>query len=290
MAAVFLKRNFIFFILLSAVLHLWSLAVNFYGPAEPVTARAVGISYVSRSAERFQPYIAAVLDREERVESSRTATHNSLPKKQAEQVRKVVPDVNAVKPQVTTSPRQDNSRQAPAVSSPPSKRAPVRREEEEEASTSAAHEAAISMEAMPSASAIIPSPTASVVTQQQALSDALIFHGKQHNLGQQQEENAVSGEVGFTEAQPRYERNPAPVYPEIARRRGWQGTVQFKVLVRADGRVGELEIIESSGYRALDNVARKTIHRWLFQPATRWGVPVASQVVVPIDFVLEERR
>jgi protein TonB len=94
-------------------------------------------------------------------------------------------------------------------------------------------------------------------------------------------------EKAFQGALPRYELNPPPKYPEVARRRGLAGTVVLEVAVRADGRVNEVILKESSGYRSLDRSAIRTVRRWLFKPATSTGFPIASRVEVPIDFNLD---
>lgn len=88
------------------------------------------------------------------------------------------------------------------------------------------------------------------------------------------------------QAIPRYDLNPLPQYPEIARRRGQQGAVQLEVLVLANGRVGETKLVVSSGYKGLDRAAQKAVRHWQFKPAKSFGVAVVSRVVVPVDFVL----
>ncbi len=85
---------------------------------------------------------------------------------------------------------------------------------------------------------------------------------------------------------PLYAGNPKPEYPKIARLRGWEGTVRLDVVVRKDGRVGKVELADSSGFRALDRVALKTVYRWRFRPAMSSGEPVESKVQVPVRFVL----
>ena len=116
----------------------------------------------------------------------------------------------------------------------------------------------------------------------------------QEPVSEHQEQGAAFQQTAtvsqFQQAQPRYASNPVPEYPAVARRRGWEGQVRFEVLVQPDGSVGEIELLESSGFRSLDRAARRAIHRWTFHPATSWGAPVASRVVVPIDFVLESGR
>ncbi len=90
----------------------------------------------------------------------------------------------------------------------------------------------------------------------------------------------------FQAALPRYDLNPRPRYPEVARRRGWEGRALFEVLVLKDGRVGELKMVQSSGYRSLDRAARKAIRGWVFKAAESAGSAVDSRVIVPVDFVL----
>ncbi|MBD1399482.1 energy transducer TonB [Pelovirga terrestris] len=88
-------------------------------------------------------------------------------------------------------------------------------------------------------------------------------------------------------AAPRYGYHPAPAYPRLARHRGWEGTVEFKVRVLPDGQVGEVTLISSSGYKNLDQAAHRAINRWRFTPASRAGKVVESWVVVPVHFVLD---
>jgi protein TonB len=88
-------------------------------------------------------------------------------------------------------------------------------------------------------------------------------------------------------AAPRYGYHPAPAYPRRARDRGWEGTVELKVRVLPSGKVGEVKLINSSGYKSLDQAARRAIKRWRFTPASRAGGVVESWVVVPVHFVLD---
>jgi protein TonB len=70
--------------------------------------------------------------------------------------------------------------------------------------------------------------------------------------------------------------------------RGWEGDVLFEVLVTKTGRVGQLQMLTSSGYRSLDNAAQKALKRWIFKPATTFGgIEIDSLVRVPIKFSLQ---
>lgn len=83
-----------------------------------------------------------------------------------------------------------------------------------------------------------------------------------------------------------YLHNPPPVYPTMARSRGWEGRVIIKVLVSAEGRASEVHIEQSSEHDSLDEAALEAIRQWHFVPATRAGKPVQAWVLVPMDFRL----
>jgi protein TonB len=88
-------------------------------------------------------------------------------------------------------------------------------------------------------------------------------------------------------ARPKYNQNPPPHYPSIARRRRHQGTVILDVYVLEDGRVGDLRVAESSNYSLLDRAAMKAVRHWQFDPARKGGREVAMWVKVPIRFDLK---
>ena len=83
-----------------------------------------------------------------------------------------------------------------------------------------------------------------------------------------------------------YLKNPAPEYPQMAQRRGWEGTVLLRVEVLASGRPGQIQIQKSSGRDALDAAALAAVKRWSFVPAKQGDVAQAGWVSVPIDFKL----
>ena len=83
-------------------------------------------------------------------------------------------------------------------------------------------------------------------------------------------------------------RNPLPRYPAIARRRGWEGRVVLRVEVDSDGRPLSVAIAQSSDHSVLDDAARSTIRRWLFEPGRRGGQAVVAVVEVPVVFRLHD--
>jgi protein TonB len=84
-----------------------------------------------------------------------------------------------------------------------------------------------------------------------------------------------------------YLRNPAPEYPSLAMRRGWEGTVLLRVHVLASGKPGEIQIQKSSGRDQLDEAALAAVKRWSFVPAKQGDVAQDGWVSVPIDFKLK---
>jgi len=96
------------------------------------------------------------------------------------------------------------------------------------------------------------------------------------------------GGGGLIKATPRYESNPLPNYPRLARQNHWEGTVRLRARVTAGGDVEGVSLERSSGHAVLDRSALDGVQRWRFIPATRGGVPVACEVSIPVAFKLTE--
>lgn len=75
-------------------------------------------------------------------------------------------------------------------------------------------------------------------------------------------------------------------YPAESLRKGEAGSVMIRVRISADGKPGEAEIEQSSGFRNLDKAARKAVMRWTFAPKIVNGSAVESEILVPVDFKL----
>jgi len=85
-----------------------------------------------------------------------------------------------------------------------------------------------------------------------------------------------------------YASASAPPYPRAELLAGHQGTVTLRVLVDIDGRPLQVDVESGSGYRRLDEAARRHVLRhWTFQPAMREGQAVQAIGLVPIEFSLE---
>jgi periplasmic protein TonB len=77
-----------------------------------------------------------------------------------------------------------------------------------------------------------------------------------------------------------------PLYPSQAIRMGHTGTVILSVQVLANGRVGEVRLVQSSGFQSLDESAMREARRWRFEPGTRDGVAAPMWKQIPITFRL----
>jgi periplasmic protein TonB len=77
-----------------------------------------------------------------------------------------------------------------------------------------------------------------------------------------------------------------PRYPESARRAGVQGVTTLRVRVLENGRVGEVVVDTSAGFRDLDFAAVEAVKKWLFEPARQGKDAVSVWVMLPVKFEL----
>jgi protein TonB len=84
---------------------------------------------------------------------------------------------------------------------------------------------------------------------------------------------------------PRLLNEVKPDYTEDARRRGLEGEVVLEIVVRHDGRVGDVRVLKGLG-AGLDQQAIQAVRRWTFAAATRKGRPVDVIVEVAVEFTL----
>jgi TonB family protein len=80
-------------------------------------------------------------------------------------------------------------------------------------------------------------------------------------------------------------REVKPQYTEDARRLGVEGDVVLEIVVRADGSVGGITILQRLG-SGLDQRAVDAVRQWRFSPAKRYGTPVDVLVEVAVEFTL----
>lgn len=83
--------------------------------------------------------------------------------------------------------------------------------------------------------------------------------------------------------------NPPPVYPEIARRAGVEGTVWVKIWVDKDGNPKKA-VIQKSDAELFNQPAIDAAMKWKFTPAIMNNGPVSVWVSIPFKFKLNAAR
>lgn len=92
------------------------------------------------------------------------------------------------------------------------------------------------------------------------------------------------GEYVYVEELPEAVTKVQPIYPDLARDAGVDGTVLVQALVGKDGRVKDTKVVRSSPM--LDAAAVNAVRQWVFKPALSNNKPVAVWVAVPVKFSL----
>lgn len=77
-------------------------------------------------------------------------------------------------------------------------------------------------------------------------------------------------------------------YPSQARKRGQEGYVLLNVLVRDDGSIGRLKVLDSKPRGVFDEAAKGWVQNWVFDPATYENNPVSTWVKQKVVFKLQK--
>lgn len=88
-------------------------------------------------------------------------------------------------------------------------------------------------------------------------------------------------------ARPNPSQNSAPTYPDLARKKGWTGSVLLRAQISAQGTVDSLTLLKSSGHEILDQSATRAVRQWRFYPQEVGGTPTSSTVEIPVKFSLK---
>ncbi len=114
------------------------------------------------------------------------------------------------------------------------------------------------------------------------------------DAGQAPDAKAAPAEVEGTDGMrvvdelPKMLKQVAPRYPAGARKRGEQGTVHVRALVKKDGMPTRVQVPSGKGVTPeLDRAAIEAVRQWTFVPAQSEGKPVAVYVVIPVKFQLK---
>ncbi len=84
-------------------------------------------------------------------------------------------------------------------------------------------------------------------------------------------------------------RKVDPKYPPELIEQNVQGEVVLYAVIRADGSVGDIQVVRSLDPQ-LDANAKSALSQWKFRPATKAGVPVDLEAIVHIPFKIRDDR
>lgn len=105
-------------------------------------------------------------------------------------------------------------------------------------------------------------------------------------------DNSVKKDLVFQQYEldqaPRAVVKMPPVYPYKAREQGIEGVVEVKILVRDDGSVGDIQIMDSRPKDVFDDAVINAIEKWRFEAGTIGGKKVTSWVVTSLHFKLNQ--
>ena len=93
--------------------------------------------------------------------------------------------------------------------------------------------------------------------------------------------SATTTEVGYAQLSP-------PAYPKQAAAEKTTGRVLLKIGVGVDGKPQTIDIVSSEPAGVFDQAAMDAVAKWTFTPATEAGVPMASTVLVPVNFAMDD--
>ena len=82
----------------------------------------------------------------------------------------------------------------------------------------------------------------------------------------------------------RYADDLQPAYPIGQLRREREGEVSVRVLVGTDGRVKDIQLIESPHEDFWSATRKRALRKWRFTPATKDGMPVESWMTLKVLF------
>jgi protein TonB len=79
----------------------------------------------------------------------------------------------------------------------------------------------------------------------------------------------------------------APTYPALSRRLGEEGKLVLRVELDEKGHINQAQVVNSSGFKRLDEAAMAAVKTWRCTPPVRNGEPVRAVALQPFNFVLE---
>ena len=148
--------------------------------------------------------------------------------------------------------------------------------------------------APPAAAIPVPVPDAEAPQEQTIMSQEEIAtstpgmaeagEGQQIVVAPSEDDLPRFGDYVYVEELPEAVTRIAPIYPDLAREAGVDGTVMVQALVGKDGKVKDVRVVKS--IPMLDDAAKSAVRQWVFKPALSNNKPVAVWVGVPVKFSL----
>ena len=93
---------------------------------------------------------------------------------------------------------------------------------------------------------------------------------------------------GFVE--PSLESKPRIIFPKIAEEENYSGDVKALLYISENGSVYRVDVLESSGYKVLDEAAVDYFKRFVFNPATGNGKPISCRAIWDMKFSLVDQK
>lgn len=86
---------------------------------------------------------------------------------------------------------------------------------------------------------------------------------------------------------PKLTRSSPPQYPSLAQSQGVTGYVLLRVQVLADGKVGEMKVLEAKPPGVFEAAAKKAVRTWSYQAGIEKGKPSVMWVKHKVNFELD---
>ena len=105
----------------------------------------------------------------------------------------------------------------------------------------------------------------------------------------------LGGLSGKDEVHTEYDEPPVlekivqPIYPVAARKAGVEGKVVLSIVIDREGRVVELEVVESEPPGVFDEAVIEALRKWRYRPAIKDGEPVAVRVGQAVEMTLNRK-
>ena len=114
---------------------------------------------------------------------------------------------------------------------------------------------------------------------------ATASYGTEESMESQEEEPVVTAHQVYLKKHFQYIKETIQkeiCYPGIARKMGWEGKVVVSFVVKENGDIEDMKIVQSSGYQALDKNAMTTIKKAAPFPSP----PITAEVIIPVTYCL----